>query len=657
MKWRIHADGTFDINAGFGALRGCRPAVDHAPVCPIRVEAAADAVAYHLAEGTLRLSFASVGGRVELKATLAEARTAPRWLSVVAEARLEGFDACFRQGIGFSGPSGALRFAQLGDEWHVPSHMLLALLAMDSERTMTVAPHETRGFLFRADLRQTAWRHNFRNREVDGTRRTLELAFRTESIPLDGPLTLPTLHVQSGEGLFGALREAARGIAAAAGARSAACGGPASAPRYHYCSWYHRAEHFSHGDLRQVLDGLDRADPSRHAQTVQVDMGYGPHLGDWLLPSHKWPDTLKPAIAEITARGYAAGVWVGPFMVGNESRLAQEHPDWLLRDNDGNRLVEWRHYDGQHRDHEHYVLDTSHPGAMEYLIYTFKTLREWGVTFFKTDFLEWGYKDSTKVRRHTPGKTGAQYFDDALRAIRGAIGGASHWLACISYFAPCVGYVDSMRVSSDVGVQWGTQGGNGNDGVGGGTQNMIEESFATLYQNNILWQCDPDVVFLRDWHIHHQPHETLSLARWHGLLGHSVNISDEIGDLPPARLALWRWMRPQAEPWTAELPYFASGHTFRVAVRDYPQANGWAVLLLNAEKDARLGRCELRRLVGMDTARVFRWSPDAAEPLGEKSEILCELDGHASELLFVSRDGAPPPPDLNMGGSRGAEPC
>ena len=159
--------------------------------------------------------------------------------------------------------------------------------------------------------------------------------------------------------------------------------------------------------------------------------------------------------------------------------------------------------------------------------------------------------------------------------MRQAMGDECHWLACISYFAPMIGLVDSMRVSSDVGTKWGTEGGNGNDGVGGGTQNMIEESFATLYQNNILWQTDPDVVFVRDWHTHHQAHEVESLMRWHGLLGHSINTSDEIGDLPPERLAMWRWLRPQEQPWTAELPFFAEGHIFRIAVRDYPQANGW----------------------------------------------------------------------------------
>ena len=61
-------------------------------------------------------------------------------------------------------------------------------------------------------------------------------------------------------------------------------------------------------------------------------MGYGPHLGDWLLPSARWPETLQPACENITERGYRAGVWLAPFMIGCESAVAKQHPEWLLRD-------------------------------------------------------------------------------------------------------------------------------------------------------------------------------------------------------------------------------------------------------------------------------------------------------------------------------------
>jgi hypothetical protein len=340
-------------------------------------------------------------------------------------------------------------------------------------------------------------------------------------------------------------------------------------------------------------------------------------------------------------------------MVGSNSRLAKEHPEWLLRTNDGALVTEWKKLGGT-RDFEHYVLDTSHPDAMEWIRTVFTTFHSWGARFFKTDFLEWGYRDSTKVKRFAPGKSSAQYFDDLMSAIRGAIGRESYWLGCITYFAPSIGYMDGMRMTSDVEAEWDCAGSTDNDGEGGGIPNMIQESFGTLYMNNIFWQNDPDVTFVRTWHTRLSESETVSLAFWNALLGHAMNTSDELGDLPPDRLALWNWIRPQGSPWTARLPFFAQKHVFRVAVRDYPRANGWAVLFLNEHGDSRLARTMVRQLVARDSVHVYRWSVDRATELGAMSEIVTELGPHCSELLFLSRDGRPPPADLTLGGRSGA---
>ena len=39
---------------------------------------------------------------------------------------------------------------------------------------------------------------------------------------------------------------------------------------------------------------------------------------------------------------------------------------------------------------------------MAYIVDVFRTLRSWGYTLYKTDFLVWGMQDSAKVKRHTP---------------------------------------------------------------------------------------------------------------------------------------------------------------------------------------------------------------------------------------------------------------
>lgn len=644
MPWTIHADGSFDLITGAGSLRAAWPAFDHVAIRPVQVDIGDAHVVYLLSEGSLRLDFESDTLRCQVQGL----KHWPRWIAPLAAARIEGFTKAFRQGIGFSGPSGVVPLQQNGS-WHQPSYLLLGLCD-DEEQCTVIAPHAHRDCLFRADLRQTVWTHNFRNREIDEEQLTLELGFRTEALaPANGQL--PDLFIKQGDDLFSTLRSCAEDLATANNARSAYMNSPQSEPCYHYCTWYDRGRYLTEAQLEDILQRLQQTDPERHVQSVQIDDGYMPSLGDWLLPGSTFPGGLADIFSNIHDAGYRPGVWVAPFMVGSESQLYQEHPDWVLKHRDGSNVVEWQDYNGARRDREHYVLDTSHPDAMAYVHDVFASMRKNGARFFKTDFMEWGYKDSTQVKRHTPGKTAAQYYDDALHTIRDAIGEDSHWLGCICYFAPHIGYCDSMRVSADVGVKWAAHGGTGNDGTGGGTENMIEESFATLYQNNILWQCDPDVVFVRDQVVYHSLEEARSLMHWHGLLGHSINTSDDIGALAPERLNMWQWMRPQKEAWTARLPYFAEEHPFYVAVRDYPQANGWAVLLLNPGPEHRTGLCHMEQLVGMESADVYEWLPTGSTEWGVRSELVTELEPHHSVLYFISRDGKAPPDNLNLGGS------
>ncbi|MBD3243582.1 MAG: hypothetical protein GF331_23535, partial [Chitinivibrionales bacterium] len=602
MRWEIHDDGSFDLLTEFGALRGMWPGVDHRDIRCREVVVEGNRIAYHLAEGLLVVELGEWEHGLSVGCELRGATVTPHWLHPLHGGRIEGLQRLFRQGIGFSGPTGIVAIDDAAQMWSYESYLLAGLLDHD-ERTLVVAPHEHREFLYKAQVYNRLYRHNFRNREIESSLPLFEAGYRTERIESEGILVLPPLYFSEGDGLFDTLRAAADHIARANGVAFD------KAPRYHYCSAYYHGPNFTRALLDNLLDGLDKVDPGHQLQTVQIDDWYMSSHGDWLtFKEHLWPGGLKPAFERVKRAGYTPGVWVAPFMVGSASKLAAEHPDWLLHRPDGSLVVEWKHYRGEASpDFEHYVLDTSHPDAMAWVAEVFSTFRKWGVRFFKTDFLEWGYRDSTTVARYTPGKTGARYFDDAMYTIREAIGADSYWLGCITYFAPSIGYMDGMRVSSDVGNVWQAVGGIGNDGVGGGIPNMLQESFATLYMNNVLWQNDPDVVFMRDRHTHLTEPEFRSLAAWHALLGHSVNTSAQLGELSEKRLAWWRWMRPQKTPWTARLPYFGKDHPLRVAVRDYPDANGEAVLVLNEQPQRSIAVLPLRELTGQRRATVYRW--------------------------------------------------
>ncbi|BEL12314.1 alpha-galactosidase [Actinoplanes sichuanensis] len=53
-------------------------------------------------------------------------------------------------------------------------------------------------------------------------------------------------------------------------------------------------------------------------------------LGDWFVDDTVWPDGLHPLISRVHERGMEFGLWVEPEMISPGSRLAREHPDWIL---------------------------------------------------------------------------------------------------------------------------------------------------------------------------------------------------------------------------------------------------------------------------------------------------------------------------------------
>lgn len=653
MHWRLHDDGSFDLITAAGSLLGAWPGIDHSPVRARRVEVGANRIDYHLSgAAVLTLEFADG----ELRCTLVGMDPAPYWIHPLCDATVAGFDRLFRQGQGFSGPSGFVPIPRrthrglesfagdvgdAGGAWTLDSYLLAGLAGAGG--VLVMGPLDHRRFLWKADLHNRSIRGSFRNREVHENLTRCEFGFRCEGVPTGGTLHLPPLRFRFGDA-FDTLRAQALEVAAAYAITL-------QPPTFHYCSWYHKIHFFARHDLDEVLAGLADVDPSGQVQTVQIDDGYMTSHGDWLDPKPwLWPGGMEPAIRAITATGRRAGIWLALYSVGSNSRIAREHPDWLLHRTDGTLVVQWRHWDGTRGDFEHYVLDTSHPDAMQHLLHTVRTFRAWGVRFWKTDFLEWGYQDSTTVRRHTPGKTAVEYVRDLMVALREEMGPDSHWLACISHFAPMLGLVDGMRVASDVGLRWDGAGGTGNDGTGGGTQNMIEEMFATQYFNRVLWENDPDVAYLRDYHVHHEDGAWQALAAYHGILGVSINVSDEIHRYPAERRAWFDFLRP-GDTEIARLPWFDRPHPFRVAVRAY--AGGWGVLLLNDGREARYGRCSLSELVGLSSATCYRWGPGIAEAMGTCAELALELPGHRHLLVYISRDGQPPPPDLTLGGARG----
>ncbi|MGC3955185.1 MAG: alpha-galactosidase [Propionicimonas sp.] len=100
-------------------------------------------------------------------------------------------------------------------------------------------------------------------------------------------------------------------------------------------------------------------------------------LGDWFVDPDVWPDGLTPLIEHVCARGLRFGIWVEPEMVSVDSRLAREHPEWILRP--GRRLppvAKWQH-----------VLNVAHPEVFDYL----HERLDWLLANHDISYLKWDH--------------------------------------------------------------------------------------------------------------------------------------------------------------------------------------------------------------------------------------------------------------------------
>jgi alpha-galactosidase len=257
-----------------------------------------------------------------------------------------------------------------------------------------------------------------------------------------------------------------------------------------WCSWYHYFTGVTEADIVENLEAM--ADLDLKIDVVQIDDGYQLEIGDWLQLSERF-SSLPAIVSRIREHGRRAGIWVAPFLVGARSRLAAEHPDWLVAG--ASAGSNWNQQLG--------ALDVSHPGAADYLRTVFSTMREIGIDFFKLDFVYAGALDG---RRHDRSATPIEAYRLGVRLIREAIGPDAYLLGCGAPVFPSVGLFDAMRVSPDVDPRYEPPDGD---------MSQPSQRAAALtgrsraWQHGRFWVNDPDCLIVRpavqrreDWAAH-----------------------------------------------------------------------------------------------------------------------------------------------------------
>jgi alpha-galactosidase len=178
----------------------------------------------------------------------------------------------------------------------------------------------------------------------------------------------------------------------------------------------------------------------------QIDEGYQYARGEYATANAtQFPDGLRFVGNRITADGLTFGIWTGPFEVTSRAWVYEHHRDWLVHNAKGEPI---RNQEVWHQKTDVlYTLDTTNPGAQEYLRQTYKTLvREWGVRFIKLDFM-----DTTAIEgyRYRPNTTALEAQRIGLQIIRDTVGEDVVLDKDGSPMLNAVGLVDTGRISTD----------------------------------------------------------------------------------------------------------------------------------------------------------------------------------------------------------------
>jgi alpha-galactosidase len=255
----------------------------------------------------------------------------------------------------------------------------------------------------------------------------------------------------------------------------------------------------------------------------QIGGGFTPASGDWLETISLFPRGIKHILDEIRRAGFIPGLEIAPLLVGKQSHLFLEHPDWVVRDETTGNPMFYREMDkkngGDNLSEELFILDITHPDAFEYLRRVFHIWRhEWGCEFFKTDSLliEAAFESGT-TRYYQSGKTKLEVWRDTATMIRSEIGDA-YWLGCNCPIWASIGLVDGVCIGEDIGISSAGE--------------FIAESFirdleVKNFSRQILWKIFPASFSCGKKILYPDDYEFEALVILAGMSG-GVMFSDEV---------------------------------------------------------------------------------------------------------------------------------
>lgn len=265
-----------------------------------------------------------------------------------------------------------------------------------------------------------------------------------------------------------------------------------------------------------------------------MDEGYQYARGEYITPNAThFPHGVGSLEYEVRGLGLVPAIWTAPFEVSERSWVYEKHPDWLVKNAKGQPI----HAGTVAREKDSlFMLDTTNPGAQDYLRKTYSTLaKEWGIRYIKMDFMD---DSAIEGFFYKPDTTAMEAQRIGLGIIRDTVGDDVYLDKDGSVMLNPVGYVDYGRTSLDTGHTYSA------------SKEAAPGIAARYYMNRNFYVADPDAFTVstqtvpdQSWHGSSKP-ATLDEAKVSIALAAVSGGMFEIGDdLPtlskaPERLAL-----------------------------------------------------------------------------------------------------------------------
>lgn len=223
-----------------------------------------------------------------------------------------------------------------------------------------------------------------------------------------------------------------------------------------------------------------------------LDEGYQYARGEYVTSDAAlFPNGVQSVSDNIRNHGLSMGIWTAPFEVSERAWVYENHKDWLVHNASGKPI-----HAGYvtNKIDKLYVLDTTNPGAQDYLRKTYATLaREWGVRYIKMDFME---DSAIEGFYYQPNTTALEAQRLGMQIIREAVGEEVLLDKDGSVMLNPVGIVDTGRISLDTGHTFDA------------TKDAAAGVAARYYMNRNFYVSDPDAFSVS--------RQTIAEQDWHG---------------------------------------------------------------------------------------------------------------------------------------------